>query len=115
VHAWNQILTELERVAVQLDQTTPSDLETLDRLLGQRDLAVGHLRRLVEASADPLSLDSLHRLEAIVAGGVRLRDKLLLAKAEMRQQLAGLYQGTVLLQTLSAGSAREPENLDCLV
>ena len=113
----NETLSRLELVAAQLDQTPPSALEAIAELLAQRDAAVGRLQQLIAPSGGALSPASRKRLEAVQHSGLRLREKLLLAKAGLRHQMSTLYQTGMLLKALSAGQSNEKEQpkLDCMV
>jgi len=111
----SEVLNELERVAARLDGTAPADLETMEGLLSQRAAAVGRLQQLVACRSHVLSPATLDRLGAVMQGGLRLREKLMLAKAELRHELTGLYQTAFLVRALAAGEPAKLKTLDCTV
>jgi len=106
----HETLTKLELVAAQLDQASPSALEAIEALLAQRDAAVNRLQQLIRPEEGGLTTDNHKRLEAVQHSGQRLREKLLLAKAGLRDQMSGLYQTGQLLQALSTGQPGQPES-----
>jgi len=111
----SEVLIELERVAARLDGAAPADLESIEKLLTQRAAAVSRLQQLVACQPQTLSPASLDRLSGVMQGGLRLREKLMLAKAELRHELTGFYQTAFLVRALSAGEKVKSNSLDCTV
>jgi hypothetical protein len=92
------IIARLLEISTQLDTTPAEHLDTMEPLLAERAALVDQLTLF------PIPLPEQHAeaLEQVQQSGIRLREKLLLARAGLRNQMGQLYQSGHLLRAYSA-------------
>jgi hypothetical protein len=89
-------LDRIELVTAALDCVDRTDLEKIEKLMTERQLALDRLQ-----SDQPLSEAHYAQLRQAHEVGARLRTKLLLTRAGLRNQLSDLFHSSHLLHAFN--------------
>ena len=105
-------LDRLALTSAALSNIDRSDLDTIEKLLAERQSALKDLEARRSGEEPSLSAQEHVYLQEAQSAGIRLRTKLLLTRAGLREQLRELFRSSQLLRALPLES-KSPEQLDC--
>jgi hypothetical protein len=103
-------LDRLEQSSKALDESPRGDLDALASLLASRQEALEEFRKQWGQAGCPLAERERAQLEAARQAGLRLRTRLLIDKAGLRDNAQRLYQAACFMRTLEP--APEAEQFD---
>ena len=96
---WDKAIADLERATVRLVAALPANMPLIEDALERRSAALGILQSL----AIPSDPESLVRLEKAVELGAAAQQQLLLAREQIRDNLARLNEASYLTQAYCKG------------
>ena len=108
-YEWDKAITDLERATARLVAALPDNAPLIEDALERRSAAIGMLQSLA-TTPDP---ESLVRLEKAVELGAAAQQQLLLAREQIRDNLARLNQASYLTQAFTGKSTESPKAFDC--
>jgi dTDP-4-amino-4,6-dideoxygalactose transaminase len=108
-YSLNDVIARLVDLSHHLDTAGREELDRMQALMEERGRVTAELHALLERHPRPLSDEQTAALEQVQQAAMRLREKLLLSRAGLRNQLSELYQSGFLLRAFSEPPSAEAE------
>ena len=114
---WDKAITDLERATARLMAALPANTPLIEDALERRAAAIKQIQSL---SAPPMAQEliahypeSLARLEKAAQLGATAEQQLLLAREQIRDGIARLYQASYLSQAFTGNPAGAHRSFEC--